>query len=76
MSEDLWLQYRETNDMSLRNRLVLTYVTLVETLESNDLSTGPEREAVRDEAKARFRGAFERLSPASARWPCSCTYRT
>jgi RNA polymerase sigma factor FliA len=38
-------------------------VELVETLESNDSSTDPEREAMRDEAKARFRRAFERLSP-------------
>jgi RNA polymerase sigma factor FliA len=38
-------------------------IELVETLESDDLSTDPEREAVRDEAKSRFRRAFERLSP-------------
>ena len=38
-------------------------VELVETLESDDASTDPEREAIRDEAKARFRRAFERLPP-------------
>ena len=29
MSEHLWREYRETGDLSLRNRLVLTYVPLV-----------------------------------------------
>jgi RNA polymerase sigma factor for flagellar operon FliA len=29
MSEDLWREYKETGDVSLRNRLVLTYVPLV-----------------------------------------------
>jgi RNA polymerase sigma factor for flagellar operon FliA len=29
MGEDLWRQYNETGDVSLRNRLVLTYVPLV-----------------------------------------------
>jgi RNA polymerase sigma factor for flagellar operon FliA len=29
MGEDLWRQYNETGDISLRNRLVLTYVPLV-----------------------------------------------
>jgi len=38
-------------------------VELVETLESEDASTDPERRAMRDEAKARFRRAFERLTP-------------
>lgn len=39
-----------------------TDVELVETIESDDRSTDPEHQAVREEAKARFRRAFERLS--------------
>jgi DNA-directed RNA polymerase specialized sigma24 family protein len=46
MSEDLWREYRETRDLSLRNRLELD----------------PERQAAREEARAEFRRAFERLS--------------
>jgi RNA polymerase sigma factor (sigma-70 family) len=46
MSEDLWREYRETGDLSLRNRLELD----------------PERQAAREEARAKFRRAFERLS--------------
>jgi RNA polymerase sigma factor (sigma-70 family) len=46
MSEDLWREYRETGDLSLRNRLELD----------------PERQAAREEARAEFRRAFERLS--------------
>jgi hypothetical protein len=29
MSEEVWQEYRETGDLALRNRLVLTYVPLV-----------------------------------------------
>jgi RNA polymerase sigma factor for flagellar operon FliA len=40
-----------------------TDIELVETIESHDRSTDPEHQAVREEAKARFRRAFEKLSP-------------
>jgi RNA polymerase sigma factor FliA len=38
-------------------------VELVDTLEADDLSTDPEAQAEREEAKEKFRRAFERLSP-------------
>ncbi len=40
-----------------------TGIPLVETIESDDPSTDPERHALREEARLRFRRAFERLSP-------------
>ena len=40
-----------------------TEIPLVETIESDDPSTDPEHHALREEAKVRFRRAFERLSP-------------
>jgi RNA polymerase sigma factor for flagellar operon FliA len=38
-------------------------IELVETLEADDPSTDPEHQAAQEEAKAKFRRAFERLSP-------------
>ena len=40
-----------------------TDIELVETIESEDRSTDPEHEAVREEARAHFRRAFAKLSP-------------
>ncbi len=40
-----------------------TDIELVETIESHDRATDPEHQAVREEANARFRRAFEKLSP-------------
>jgi RNA polymerase sigma factor for flagellar operon FliA len=40
-----------------------TEISLVETIESDDPSTDPEHQALCEEARARFRRAFERLSP-------------
>ena len=40
-----------------------TEIPLVETIEADDPSTDPERHALREEARLRFRRAFERLSP-------------
>jgi RNA polymerase sigma factor FliA len=40
-----------------------TEISLVETIESDDPWTDPEHRALREEARVRFRGAFERLSP-------------
>jgi RNA polymerase sigma factor for flagellar operon FliA len=38
-------------------------IQLIETLESDDLDADPEHQVVREEARAKFRRAFERLSP-------------
>jgi RNA polymerase sigma factor for flagellar operon FliA len=40
-----------------------THIELVETLETDDPTTDPEHQAAQEEAKAKFRRAFERLSP-------------
>jgi RNA polymerase sigma factor for flagellar operon FliA len=38
-------------------------IELIETIEANDPTLDPERQAAREEARAKFRRAFERLSP-------------
>jgi RNA polymerase sigma factor for flagellar operon FliA len=38
-------------------------IQLIDTLESDDLHADPEHQLLREEARAKFRRAFERLSP-------------
>lgn len=55
------------SDLTSLSSLVLTdgetAIELVETLETEDETTDPERMAARQQAKERFRLAFEKLSP-------------
>jgi RNA polymerase sigma factor for flagellar operon FliA len=55
------------SDLTSLSSLAMTVgdgeIALVETIESDDPSTDPEQQALREEARARFRRAFERLSP-------------
>jgi hypothetical protein len=39
-------------------------IQLIETLESDDPHADPEHQATREDGRAKFRRAFERLSPA------------
>jgi RNA polymerase sigma factor FliA len=43
MSEDVWREYRETGDLALRNRLVLTYVPLVKHIVYRKIRELPRR---------------------------------
>lgn len=60
----------QNSDLTSLSSLVVsegdTAIELIDTLESDDVSTDPEHQVARDEARERFRRAFERL-PARER---------
>jgi RNA polymerase sigma factor for flagellar operon FliA len=52
-----------TSLSSLAVRDGLSGIELIETIEADDPEMDPEHQAAREEARAKFRRAFERLSP-------------
>jgi len=67
MSEDAWQEYRETGDLALRNRLVLTYVPLVKHIVYRKLRELPASCEVDDLISCGIEtliGAIDRYDPA------------
>jgi RNA polymerase sigma factor for flagellar operon FliA len=67
MSEDVWREYRETGDLALRNRLVLTYVPLVKHIVYRKIRELPASCEVDDLISCGIEtliGAIDRYDPA------------
>jgi len=67
MSEDVWQEYRETGDLALRNRLVLTYVPLVKHIVYKKIRELPASCEVDDLISCGIEtliGAIDRYDPA------------
>ena len=67
MSEDVWQEHRETGDLALRNRLVLTYVPLVKHIVYRKLRELPASCEVDDLISCGIEtliGAIDRYDPA------------